>query len=74
MPAESLLLILISEVKMTPFPPHLDCTSLLLLIISIVSLVSTNETLKDGVDVGVFNNEGKLKSKSQKSLVIRFNL
>ena len=51
---------------MTPSPPHLHyCTSLLLLIICIVSLVSTDETLKDGVDVSVFNNEGKLKSKSQ---------
>ena len=51
---------------MTPNPPHLHYyTSLLLLIICIVSLVSTDETLKDGVDVSVFNNEGKLKSKSQ---------
>ena len=63
MRAESLILILIPEVKMTPYPPHLHCNSLLLIILCIISLVSTDETLKD-VDVAVSNNEGKLKSKS----------
>ena len=65
MPAESLLLILISEVRMTPSPQHLHCISILLVITCLFSLVSTDQTLKDDVDVGVFNNEGKLKSKSQ---------
>ena len=64
LPAESLVLILISEVKMTPSPPHLNCTSLLLVIIALFSMVSSDQTLIDDVDVGVFN-EGKLKSKSQ---------
>ena len=75
MPAESLILILISEVRMTPSPPDLGSTSLVLaVIICLISLGSTDQTLNDDVDVGVgvFNNEGKLKSKSQSLKVIKF--